>query len=149
MELSDQLLRQFHAELLRIDRPYFKNIYQIKTIHSVLGDSILFSCRFRNEKYNTFVLSIHIQFKQPIPTVRCSVHLLCPRKIFSKEVFRAEQKLLEEETITGIMKIEKYRHYYQTNRQLPYSIMAEIFDKYVKKQFIDYINIIKEDCLVW
>lgn len=149
MELSEQLLKQFHAELLRIGRVYFRDIYQIKTIHSVLGDSILFSCRFRNESRNTFILSILIQFKQPTPVVRCSIHLLCPRKIFSRELFRVEQSLPREDTIAGIMEVDKYRHYYQANRQLPYVIMAEVFDKYAKERFIEFINIIKEGNYKW
>lgn len=138
--LSKKLMIQFYNELLLLPRAYYKEIYQIKTIHSKLGDSILFSCRFKTKTTGTFLLSICIVLKRDAPHVRASVHQFCDRRIFSKMIYRTYIALPVEQSVSGILNIQKYNDYYKMNRQLPYKILAVIFKRNGREDLIAFID---------
>lgn len=149
MSLSEEVLRGVNTALNKGNNFKSKNVYQVKIISPKLNDSIFYSCRFKNKFGNTFLLSLEICVKDNHPIARCSIHLLCERRIFSKTLFVVKNKLPAEETLGALMKTPKYINFYNLDRTLPPSILIEYFKKYLEKLTILYINDIEKEKFVW
>lgn len=141
MSLSAKLIKQFQREVFRQPRAFDRDIYNIKTVHDRIGSSILFSCRFKHMR-RTFIFSACIQLKEPCAHVRTSIHLLCPNRIFSQEMFRTYMILPERWTMTYVMREEKFLNYYKRNRVLPYTLMWNMFHRFAAKELIDFLNVL-------
>lgn len=149
MSLSDEVLKGVYGALHGKDSVKSKNVWQVKTISPKLNDSIFYSCRFKNAFGNTFLLSLEICIKDNHPIARCSIHFLCPRRIFSKTLFNQKYTLSPEETISSLMRMPTYINFYNTDRTLPNSILVQYFKKYLHKLTILYITDIEKEKMVW
>lgn len=149
MPLSNEVLYGFNQAIAQLPLNKTKNVYQIKILYPRLNDSIFYSCRFKNRFGNTFLLSIEICLKDTHPVARSSIHLFCPRRIFSKTIFLIKEKLQPEETLSILMKNIKYINYYNIDRILPNSILIECFKKHLEKETILYIDYIKNEDMKW
>lgn len=136
MKLSEKLIQQFRNELLKFDRCWFKEIYQIKTVTDGVGGNIMFSCRFKTPSYKTYILSINIDISSDNPHARASIHELCDRRWFSKCIAHKKEIVNDTETLRVLVNNNKVKEYYKLHKHFPYRFMAAAFINNGLKDFI-------------
>lgn len=137
--IVEKLLNELQHQTANKGSCYHRDIYQPKLVRDPQCANILFSCRFKLE-HQTYIFSVHVHGYHPGGKIRCSIHRLCPRRIFSQCIFEVSQKLPWEETYQYIIRTPKYREFYAATRRIPYMYAWRLTQRYLQSELETFVR---------